>query len=68
MGWEVRGFTNMCVCVCVCVCVGVGGEVEELILGAFAKLRNATVSVVSVRPSASNFSAPTGHIFMKFDI
>jgi hypothetical protein len=41
----------------------------ELVLGAFARLRNATVSfVVSVRPSASNISAPTGHIFMKFDI
>jgi len=44
------------------------------ILGAFAKLRKATISfVMSVRPSArlslhmSN-SAPTGRIFIKFGI
>jgi hypothetical protein len=38
-------------------------------LGAFAKLRKATVSVVmSVRPSAWNSSAPTGRILMKLDI
>ena len=38
-------------------------------LGAFAKLRKATISfVMSVRPSAWNDSAPTGRIFMKFDI
>jgi len=41
--------------------------------GAFAKLRGATISFVmcvslSVRPSAWNNSAPTGRIFMKFDI
>ena len=37
--------------------------------GAFAKLRKATFSfVMSVRPSARNSSAPTGRIFMKFDI
>jgi len=33
------------------------------------KLRKATVSfVMSVRPSAWNNSAPTGRLFMKFDI
>jgi len=43
------------------------------ILGAFPELRKATISIVmSVRPSVrlsprSN-SAPTGQIFMKFDI
>jgi hypothetical protein len=55
----------------VCVCGGGGevGGVEELFLGAFAKLRNATMRfVVSVRLSASNISAPTRHIFMQFDI
>jgi len=37
------------------------------LLGTFAKLRNATTSyVMSVRPFASNNSAPTGRIFMKF--
>jgi hypothetical protein len=34
-------------------------------LGAFAKLRKATVGfLISVRPSALNNSAPTGQIFM----
>jgi hypothetical protein len=38
-------------------------------VGAFAKLRKVTVgSVMSVRPSAWNNAAPTGRIFMKFDI
>ena len=46
-------------------------------LGAFAKLQKATISFVmfvclfrcsSVRPSACNNSAPTGRIFMKFEI
>jgi len=38
-------------------------------LGAFAILRTATISfVMCVRPSAWNSSAPTGRIFMKFDI
>ena len=40
--------------------------------GAFAKLRKATISFMSVRPpvrlSAWNNSVPTGRIFMKFDI
>jgi len=37
-------------------------------LGAFAKLRKATISfVMSVRPSARNNSPPTGRIFLKFD-
>ena len=39
------------------------------ILGAFAKLRKATVTyVMSVRPPAWNISAPTGRILIKFDI
>ena len=39
------------------------------LLGAFATLRKATVSfVVSVRLSATNNSASTGGIFIKFDI
>jgi hypothetical protein len=38
-------------------------------LGAFAKLRKATISfVISVCPSKWNNSARTGRIFMKFDI
>ena len=38
-------------------------------LGAFAKLRKGNISFVTpVRPSARNNSAPTGRIFMKFDI
>jgi hypothetical protein len=37
--------------------------------GAFAELRQATISfVMSVRPSASSNSAPTGRIFIIFDI
>jgi hypothetical protein len=32
----------------------------------FAKLRKATISFMSVRPSVRNNSAPTGRIFMKF--
>jgi len=37
-------------------------------LGAFAKLRKATISyVISVRLSAWNNSAPTGRTFKKFD-
>ena len=40
-----------------------------LFLGAFAKLRKATISfVMSVRPSAWNNSTPTGRIFLKFEI
>jgi hypothetical protein len=39
------------------------------VLGAFAKLRKRAGSfVMSVRPSAWNNSAPTGRIFMKFNI
>jgi len=38
-------------------------------LGAFAKLRKATISfVMSVCPSAWNNSTPTGRIFVKFDV
>jgi len=40
-----------------------------MFLGALVKLRKATISfLMSVRPSARNNSAPTGRIFMKFDI
>jgi hypothetical protein len=39
------------------------------ILGAFAKLRKATISfVMSVRPSAWNNTTSTGRILIKFDI
>jgi hypothetical protein len=38
------------------------------VFGAFAKLRKATVSIVSVCASAWNNSTPTGRILMKFDI
>ena len=38
-------------------------------LGAFAKLRNATISVLTfVRLTAWNNSTPNGRIFIKFDI
>jgi len=44
-------------------------EVGTQFLGAFAKLRKAAISfVMSVRLSAWNNSAPTGRIFIKFDI
>jgi hypothetical protein len=42
---------------------------EELLFGVFAKLRQATVIfVVCTHPSAWNNWAPTGGIFIKFDI
>jgi len=46
---------------------------KESFLGAFAKLRKATISFdmsafMSARPSACNYSAPTGRIFMTFDM
>jgi hypothetical protein len=42
---------------------------SQFLCGAFAKLRKATISfVMSVRPSTWNNSAPTGRIFIKFDI
>ena len=50
------------------------GLAQVLSLGAFAKLRKATISLISVRPSvrlslsAWNDWAPTGRIFMKYDI
>jgi len=38
-------------------------------LGAFAKLQKANnIFVMSIRLSARNNSAPTGHSLMKFDI
>ena len=41
----------------------------RFLIGTFVKLRKATSSLVmSVRPSAWNYSAPTGRIFMKFDV
>jgi hypothetical protein len=36
--------------------------------GAFTKLRKATVSFLSVRPSAWNSSTPIGRILTKLDI
>jgi len=40
-----------------------------LLLGVFAELRKANIScLMSVRPSAWSNSAPTGRVFMKFDI
>jgi hypothetical protein len=40
----------------------------QCFLGTFAKLRKATISfVMSVCPSARN-SAPTGQIYMEFDV
>jgi hypothetical protein len=49
-------------------------EAATSFLGAFAKLRKATINFVmcpsvrpSVRPSAWNNSAPTGRIFMEFE-
>ena len=40
-----------------------------VLLGVFAKLRKVTISFdMSVRLFARNNSAPTGRIFMKFDI
>jgi hypothetical protein len=49
------------------------GGVHLLFLGAFAELRKATIcyvmsALLSVRLSAWYNSAPTGRIFMKFDI
>jgi len=42
---------------------------RTLFVGAFAKLRKATISfVMSVRPSAWNNLTPTGRIFIIFDI
>jgi len=49
--------------------VNVVGGAGTQFLGAFAKFHKATISfVMSVRPSAWNNSAPTGWIFVKFDI
>ena len=46
-----------------------GCQPKRILLGAFAKLRKATISsIMSVRPSAWNNSAPTGRILMKLDI
>jgi len=44
-------------------------QLHKSFLGAFAKLRKATINfVMSVCPSAWNNSAPTGRVFVKFDI
>jgi hypothetical protein len=50
---------------------GVG--LKEPFLGEFAKLRKTPISFVmsvclSARPSVCNYSAPTGRIFMTFDM
>ena len=48
---------------------GVLSTIIVRFLGAFAKLQKVTVSfVMSVRPSAWNYSASIRRIFMKFDI
>jgi hypothetical protein len=49
-----------------------GGGTFQLILGAFARLRRATIIFamfvcLSVRPSVWNNSTPNGQIFTKFD-
>jgi len=42
---------------------------SQLILGAFEKMRKATISfVMSVCPSALKNSVPIGQIFMRFDV
>jgi hypothetical protein len=44
-------------------------SLSHQLLDAFLKLRKATLSsVMPVRPTAWNNAAPTGRIFMKFDI
>ena len=44
-------------------------DLNEPFVGAFAKLRKATVNfVTSVRPSAWNNLDPTRRIFVKFDV
>ena len=58
-GWKVKWLALLVVCI-------------AIILGAFTKLRKATISfVMSVRPSVSlsawNDSPPTGQILMKFN-
>jgi hypothetical protein len=51
------------------VCERFTAKWNVFFLGAYAKLRKATISfVMSVRPSAWNNSAPAGRIFVKFDI
>jgi hypothetical protein len=55
-----------------CILLNVPGKMAvsvSLFLGAFEKLRRATINfAMSVRPSARNNSAPIGQILMKFDI
>jgi hypothetical protein len=41
---------------------------KEQFSDVFSKLLKATISFMSVRLSVLNNSAPTGRIFMKFDI
>jgi len=44
-------------------------ELHIFLLGAFARLRKATVRfVISVRPSTWNNSAASGRVFIKFDM
>jgi len=51
-----------------CVLCGSETNSDYWILGASAILRKATISFMSVRPSAWNNSAPTGRISMKSGI
>ena len=74
-------YMNASVCVCVCVgkCLAVP-QVMKMVwnkriplshwfLDAFATFRKTTINfVMAVRPYAWKNSAPTGQIFMKFDI
>jgi hypothetical protein len=43
-------------------------RINGLFLGAFAKLQKATIIIMSVCLSAWDNSAPTGRIFVKFDV
>ena len=63
----------LCTTVCETAVVSFDVLSSSFFLGAFVKLRKATISFVmsvrlSVRRSTWNDSAPTGRTFMKFDI
>ena len=67
---SIKIFFDSCKIMCLWVMTSCS-FVRGMFLGAFAKLRNATIDFVmsvrpSVRPPAWNNSAATGRIFMKF--